>query len=183
MLGKKMLAKINTQIKNEIYSANLYLQMAAYCTKKGLNGMAHWLTVQYHEEMFHAMKFYTYVNNQGGGVELQAIDAPPVEFGTPLEMFNKVLEHEKKVTKNIYDLAELAEAEKDRASQVLLNWYVMEQVEEENNDNEIIAALEMIKNDINALMAYDTHLGARILGVPCDYSAAASQALLKSTAA
>jgi ferritin len=182
MLGEKMLKTINVQIKNEMYSANLYMQMSSYCTVKGLNGMAHWLMVQYHEEMFHAMKFFTYVNNQNAKVELMQIDAPPSAFGTPLELFRAVLEHEKKVTKNINDLMDLAVTEKDRASQVLLNWYVMEQVEEENNDNEIITALEMIKTDVNALMAYDTQLGGRILGVPCDYSAAASAALLKSTA-
>jgi ferritin len=183
MLSAKMLKTINTQIKNEMYSANLYLQMAAYCTLKGMNGMSHWLTVQYHEEMFHAMKFYTYVNNQGGLVELQKIDAPPAQFGTPLEMFKQVLEHEKKVTKNINDLADIADAEKDRASQVLLNWYIMEQVEEEKNDNEIITALELIKSDINALMAYDTQLGTRILGVPSDYSAAASTVQLENVSA
>jgi ferritin len=182
MIGKKMEKAINTQIKNEMYSANLYLQMAAYCTYNNLQGMAHWLTVQYHEEMFHAMKFYTYMNNQGAQVALQTIDQPPAAFGTPLEMFEKVLKHEQGVTKNINDLVDLALAEKDRATSVLLNWYVTEQVEEENNDNEIIAQLKMIKNDPNGLYALDQKLGARILGVPSDYSAAASQPLLKSTA-
>jgi ferritin len=183
MIGKKMAAAINGQIRNEMYSANLYLQMAAYSTYKNLSGIAHWFTIQYHEEMFHAMKFFTYLNNQGMQVELGAIEKPPVEFGTPLEMFEMVLAHELKITKNIYDLVDLAMAEKDRPTGVLLNWYVMEQVEEENNDNEIIAQLKMIKDDPNGLYALDQKLGTRVLGVPSDYSAAASAVALKSVSA
>ena len=170
MLSKKMTDAVNSQINKEIYSAYLYLGMAAGAEASGFKGAAVWLKVQYHEEMVHAMKFYEYLMDQGAPVKLMAIEEPPAAFASLLEMFNKTLEHEQFVTKSINDLMDLAIAEKDHASQALLAWYVTEQVEEEKNATEILQTLKMIGNNTSALFLYDKELGVRTVTVPTDFS-------------
>jgi ferritin len=170
MISKKIEEAINLQINREIYSAYLYLSMAAYTESAGLKGMSVWLKVQYHEEMVHSMKFYEYIIRKGGTVNLLAIDKPDNSFGSSLALFEKVLTHEEFVTKSINDLVDLAIAEKDHASKVFLDWYVNEQVEEEQNVNEIIQTLKMIGDNKAALYLYDKELGARLLTVPTDFS-------------
>lgn len=170
MLSKKMENAINGQINKEMYSAYLYMAMSAHATENGLDGFAAWFMVQYHEEMFHAMKLYEYVNDQGGKVMLQAIDVPPSTFESPLAMFEKTLEHEKFVTKSINDLLNLAIDEKDHATSSFLQWYVMEQVEEEKNVNEIIAKLKLAGEQGPGLFMLDKELGARGAAVPLDFS-------------
>src|SRR5512135_3927820 len=162
MLDKRVEDSLNDQMNRELYSAYLYMSMSSYCTSKGLKGFANWFMVQYHEEMLHAMKFYEYINLQGGRVALKALTQPPSEFSSPLEMFNKTLEHEQFITKSINDLVELSISEKDQATQIFLHWYVTEQVEEESNDNEIIAKLRIIRDDAQALMMLDRELAARM---------------------
>ena len=130
MLSRTTQDAINEQIKNEMYSAYLYLSMSAYCESINLPGFAHWMQMQAQEEMVHAMKFYGYVHTRGGRVVLLAIDQPPAEFQSPLDIFEKALEHEQKVTAMIDNLYDLAIQEKDYASQVLLQWFVTEQVED-----------------------------------------------------
>ena len=161
MLSEKMLKAINEQINKELYSAYLYLSMSADCESKCLGGFANWLKVQYNEETEHAMKLYKYVLEQGGKIELMAIDKPSSEFGTCLEMFQKVLEHEKFVTKSIHDLYALAIEEKDYASQIMLQWFVSEQVEEEAHATEIVERLKMAGNSVGALLMYDRAMGER----------------------
>jgi ferritin len=170
MLNKKMEQSLNEQMNREMYSAYLYLSMSAHCTNKGLKGFANWFMVQFHEEMFHAMKFYEYINLQGGRAILKAISQPPSSFESPLEMFSKTLEHEQFITKSINELMELAIAEKDHATQIILQWYVTEQVEEESNDNEIISQLRIIKDDPQGIMLLDRELAGRITTVPTEFS-------------
>jgi ferritin len=161
MLGKKLQDAMNEQIKNELYSAYLYLSMSAYCEAANLPGFAHWMRVQAQEEEAHAMKFYNFIHERGGRVVLQAIDQPPVEFPSPLAVFEQTLEHEQKVTGMIHDLYALAVEEKDYASQIFLQWFVTEQVEEEASASQILEMLKMIGDKGHALIMLDRQLGRR----------------------
>ena len=166
MLTDKMKEALNKQINGEIYSAYLYLSMSAYSEYSGLKGVANWFMVQYKEEMEHAMKIYSYINNQGGQVKLMAVDQPPTEFESPLDMFEKTLKHEKSVTKRINDLVNLAIEEKDHATQIFLQWFVTEQVEEEANDSDIISKLKLAGTEGNALLMIDKELATRVFMPP-----------------
>jgi len=115
--------------------------------------------------MTHAMKIYDYINEQGGQVKLRAIKEPPSEFESPLDMFEKTLEHEKFITKSINELMDLAIKENDHATQIFLHWFVTEQIEEEANDNEIIAKLKLV-GDGNGLFMLDKELAARTFTPP-----------------
>jgi ferritin len=161
---------LNEQMNRELFSAYLYMSMSSYCSSKGLKGFANWFMVQYHEEMFHAMKFYEYINLQGGRAILKAMPQPPSAFESPLDLFNKTLDHEQFITKSINELMELAIAEKDHATQIILQWYVTEQVEEESNDNEIISQLKIIKDDPQGIILFDRELAGRITTVPTEFS-------------
>ena len=162
MLTKKMAAALNDQIQKEMYSANLYLSMSSYSEHIGLKGVANWFMVQYHEEMDHSMKLYRYLQDQGELVKISSIEQPPTEFESAMDMFEKTLAHEQKVTKSINNLVDLAIAEKDHASQIFLQWFITEQIEEEANDNEIIDKLKLAGNDGNGLFMIDKELGARV---------------------
>jgi ferritin len=166
VLSEKMTEALNEQTNKEIYSAYLYLSMSAYSTFIGMKGFANWFMVQYQEETVHAMKIYDYINDQGGQVKLLAVAQPPTEFGSPLEMFEKTLEHEKFVTKCINDLVDLAIKEKDHASNIFLQWFVTEQIEEEANDNEIISKLKLVGKEGNGLFMIDKELAARVFTPP-----------------
>jgi ferritin len=180
MLTKKMETAINGQINNEIYSAYLYSAMSADCSFKGLKGFANWFMVQYHEEMLHAMKFYEYVIKMAGKVNLLGIKEPPSEFKSPMDMFQKTLAHEQFITKCIGELVELAKKDKDHATEVFLQWYVTEQTEEEENDNDIIAQLKLIGTDTAALFLLDKDMAARMVTVPTDYSKGVEAAMKAS---
>ena len=182
MLSKKMVDALNEQINREMYSAYLYMSMSSHFTHEGLKGFANWFMVQYHEEMLHAMKIYEYINLQGGRALLKSLQQPLSEFKSPLDAYIKTLDHEQFITKSIHELMELALAEKDHATQIFLQWYVTEQVEEENNDNEIIAQLKIISDDPNGLMMLDRELAGRITTVPTEFSKGI-QAAMKGTAA
>ena len=162
MLGKKMQDLMNSQIQAEFYSAQLYLAMSAYSESENFKGFANWLKVQYDEETSHGMKFLQYIQERGGKVELKGIDAPPAKFGSMLELFEEVLVHEKKVTGLINKLYETAISEKDYASQIFLQWFISEQVEEEANATEIVAKLKMIGDKSPGGLFYlDKALGKR----------------------
>jgi ferritin len=161
MFSKKIQDAINEQINKELYSAYLYLSMATQLDAENLPGFAHWMRVQYREETEHALKFYRYVDERGGRVLLKAIDAPPTEFGSPLEVFKAVLEHEQLVTGLINKLYELALDEKDYATQSLLRWYIDEQVEEEANASYIVETLKLAGEKGNALILLDRQLAQR----------------------
>ena len=170
MISDKMNAALNEQVNKEMYSAFLYMAMSSHSNNIGLKGIASWFMVQYHEEMFHAMKIYEYIHSQGGKISLLAIDQPPGDFDSPLDMFTKTLAHEQKVTQSINNLMDLAIEERDHATRIFLQWYVTEQVEEEENDNEIIDQLRLIDGNPQGLMMIDRELGQRANTVPVDFS-------------
>jgi ferritin len=161
MLSKTLQDAINVQMKHEIDSAYLYLAMSAYCESKNLSGMATWLRIQWQEELSHAMKLFAYVNARGGRAVLKAIDQPPTEYDSPREIFKQVLVHEQKVTGMINKLYETAIKEGDYATQVELQWFITEQVEEEKHATDILQLLEMVGESGISLMMLDRQLGAR----------------------
>lgn len=161
MLSKKMQEAFNTQIQAEQASSYLYLSMAVYCEAKNFKGFGHWLKVQYQEENGHAMKMVDYVLERGGSVALKTIEAPPVEFGSPLNVFEKVLSHEQQVTAAINKLYEVALEEKDYASQAFLQWFINEQVEEEASANEIVEKIKFIGDKGGGIIYLDKELGKR----------------------
>jgi ferritin len=161
VLGKAVEDAMNEQIKNELFSAYQYLSMAAFCEAENLPGFAHWMRAQTREETEHAMKFYDFILDRNGRVVLQGIDGPLVEFGSPLEVFEKALEHERRVTAMINDLYGLAARENDYASQTFLQWFVTEQVEEEKNAGDVVETLRMVGDKSEALFLLDRELGQR----------------------
>jgi ferritin len=161
MISKTVEAALNDQIKHEIYSSYLYLSMSAYCEAANLAGAAHWMRTQSREEYGHAMKFYGYVHDQAGRVTLQALAQPPAEWTSLLDLFQQVLDHERKVTTLIQNLYALAFKESDYATQSFLQWFINEQVEEEKNATQIVEQLKMIGHSGQALFMMDRHLAAR----------------------
>lgn len=175
MIRQTMLEALNRQINRELYSAYLYLSMSAWFSNRNLPGCANWMRVQVQEEQFHALKFYDYVVSRGGRLTMQAIEAPPTDWESPLEVFEATYAHEQKVTGMIDDLVDLAQKERDHATANLLQWYVNEQVEEESNDTAIIERLKMIGEDKNALLVLDRELATRVYTPPQTQATAASQ--------
>ncbi len=161
MLNQKIQDALNEQIKNELYSAYLYLSMSAYCESVNMPGMAHWMRMQELEERVHALKMFDFVHERGGRVVLQAIDQPPAEFESLRDVFAETLAHEQKVTAMINNLYALAVQEKDYASQIFLQWFVTEQVEEEDSVGQVIETLEMIGDSRQGLLMLDRELGGR----------------------
>jgi len=161
-MNKKVEKAINDQINAELYSAYLYLSMAAYAESEGLPGFGNWMKRQANEEVAHAMKFFDYVAERGGRVTLAAIDQPDVEFEGPQDLFEKTLQHEQLVTSLIHDLYALTVEEKDYASQILLQWYIEEQVEEESSANEILDQIRMAGAKGHVLLMLDRALGSRV---------------------
>lgn len=161
MLSKSVQNAINDQINKEFYSAYFYLSMASYFQASNLPGFANWMTVQAKEEAGHAMKFYNYINESSGKVILEAINKPSSDFKSPLDVMKKTLEHEKKVTASINAIYELAVKEKDYPTQVMLQWFITEQVEEEKTASDILEMLKMIGDAPAGLIMADRQLGAR----------------------
>ena len=166
MLPKKMEDAFNSQLNAELYSSYLYLSMAAYFESTNLAGFANWMQVQVQEEQFHSMKFYNYINERGGRVKLSQIDAPPAEWNSPLAVFEATLKHEQKVTSLINDLMFVARNEKDNASEIFLQWFVNEQVEEEDNVGTLLGQLKLIKDNPHALFMIDRELSQRVFTPP-----------------
>ncbi len=161
MISKKMEAALNEQVNKELYSAYLYQSMSAYADQLGYNGIANWFSAQAQEEVSHARKLYDYILEQDGKVVLEQIDKPATDFDSVHDMFAKSLEHEKFITDSIDKLMDLADAEKDRATHIMLHWFVSEQVEEEASVKEILDKLEMISDSKHAFYMLDKELGAR----------------------
>ena len=161
MISKTMQDAINQQINKEMYSSYLYLSMAAYFQDKGLGGFAHWMQLQAGEENQHAMKFFDFLVNRSGRVSLAAIAAPQTEWKSSLEAFQQAFGHEQMISASIAALYELAQTEKDYPTQILLQWFISEQVEEEKNAADIIHQLEMIDAHGTAVLMLDKQLGKR----------------------
>ena len=161
MLSPKLLDALNKQINEEFYSSYIYLAMAAYLEDLNLDGCAHWMEMQAQEEHMHAMKIFRYVAERGGRIELFAVKQPPKSWDSPLAAFEGALEHEQYMTGNINALADLAIAEKDHATNNILQWYVSEQVEEEATVDDIVKKLHMMGSDGPGLFMMDRELKNR----------------------
>ena len=166
MLSKKMEKAINQQINAEMYSSYLYLSMATYFESKSLGGFSNWMRQQAQEELFHGMKMFDYVCERGGQVTLKAIDKPPSKWSSPLNAFENVLSHEQKVTGLINNLVNLALEERDHATNIFLQWFVSEQVEEEDTAGGLVDKLILIGKDANGLFMLDSELATRVFTLP-----------------
>lgn len=166
MLSEKMQDALNAQINAEMWSAYLYLSMSMAAADKGLKGVANWFAIQFKEEQDHAQIFINYLLSRGGRVKLASIADVETEWDNALAMFEQTLEHEKKVTSLIHNLCAIAAEERDVATANRLNWFVDEQVEEEENARDIIDQLRMIGDDRLGLYMIDKELAARVYTTP-----------------
>ena len=171
MIAKRLEEAINAQINAEMWSAYLYLSMSAYCQDKGLSGIANWFAIQFKEEQDHAQIFYNYLISRGGRVLLQPIAAVETEWESPLAAFEATYQHEQKVTSLINNLMQIAVDEKDFAAQSRLNWFIDEQVEEEETAMDIINKLRMLDGNSYGLYMLDQELGARVYTTPSPLAA------------
>jgi ferritin len=160
-ISKTMQDAFNEQIKNEIYSGYMYLSMSAWFETQSLPGFAHWMKVQYVEELNHANKMFDYVTDRNGAVTLQMIPQPPTEFTSALAIFQATLEHEQKVTALIQHLCSLADQENDYTSQQFLTWFTNEQIEEEKNATLMRDRLKAIGAMAGMLVMLDGHFDDR----------------------
>ena len=161
-MKQAVLDGINEQIRNELYSGYLYLAMSAHFEVENLKGFAHWMRLQAQEELEHAVRLFDHVARRGGRVSLKTIDAPPAEYGTPLSIFQKALEHERNVTRSINELYTLARHENEYATELELQWFVQEQVLEEDNAATAVDQLSLAGDNKAALLMLDRQFGQRI---------------------
>jgi ferritin len=163
MLSQSMQDAFNNQMIAEAYSGYLYLSMSSYFESKGLKGMAKWMAHQAREEFYHTSKFYHYILERGGRAILAPIDGPQTEWDSPLKVWENVLSHEQKVTGLINDLMNMAKKENDHASEVFLQWFVSEQVEEEAAADEILQKMKIAGETGAVMFMMDNELGQRAL--------------------
>ncbi len=161
MISDRMQDGLNGQIGHELYASHYYLSMSAHFEGAGFPGFAKWMRLQANEEREHAFRLFDYIHDREGKVLLGPIEAPPADFGSPLEVFQAALAHERKVTSLIADLCDLATKEADYATQVMLHWFVSEQVEEEKTASDIVDRLRLAGDDPAALLMLDAELGKR----------------------
>ena len=161
MLTDKIQKALNGQMNAELYSSYLYLSMNAYFKSVNLDGFANWMYYQAQEELEHAMKFYEFICQRGGRVQLAQIEAPPSEWNSPLAVFEDTLAHEQKVTGLINDLVEIANEERDHASQIFLQWFVSEQVEEEDSVGGVLEQLKLMGEAKGGLFMMDREMAKR----------------------
>jgi ferritin len=166
MIGDKMQSALNEQIKEELESAYIYLSMAAYFHRKGMDGMASWMRNQTMEEMAHAMKLFDHIVERDGRVKLLPVNIKKTEWESPLEAFQDGYKHEQYITGKIHDLVSLAREERDFAADDLLRWFVDEQVEEEATASKIVGDLELVGDNGHALLMIDRELGQRTFTPP-----------------
>jgi ferritin len=166
MLNNDMEKALNAQVNAEMYSAYLYLSMSAFFQSKSLSGFAGWMRVQAQEEMVHAMKLYDFINERAGRVILEQIEAPPTDWDSPLATFEAVYEHEQKVTGHINELVELALEKHDHATNIFLQWFVSEQVEEEDSANDVVEKIKLVGDAKGGLFMLDRELGQRVFTPP-----------------
>ena len=163
---------INEQITFELYSAYLYYSMANHFEAVNLSGAAHWMRSQVLEEMGHAAKFASFLNNRQGRVLLGQIDAPPTEWESPLAAFQEAYHHETLVTARINKLVDAALEKSDHAAANFLQWFVAEQVEEEASTDAVVQQLKLVENSQGGLFMLDKELAGRPLALPPDLTGA-----------
>ena len=161
MVSEAMEKALNAQFNAELYSGYLYLAMAAYFEDNDYSGFAAWMRVQADEELEHGMKFYDYILRRGAKVNIEAIAKPETEWESPLAAFEQALSHERYVTSLINDLVALAREEKDFATDNFLQWFVEEQVEEEENAMELVAKIKLADGDNRLIYELNKELGGR----------------------
>lgn len=173
MIGEKLNQALNEQIKNELESYYLYLSMAMYFHDRNLDGMAHWMRCQAHEEMTHAMKFMDHINDRGGRVVLKNLAQLKTEWDSPAQAFAEAYAHEQFISERINYLTGIARDERDYSAEPMLAWFSKEQVEEEATASKIAAELAMAGKDSSSLLMLDRELGARTFpaGSPLDPAA------------
>ncbi|MHB8078221.1 MAG: ferritin [Candidatus Krumholzibacteriia bacterium] len=173
MINDKLQKALNEQIIAELHSAAIYLSMSAYFASLSLDGSAHWMRVQAQEELMHGLKFYDYMLVGGGRVLLTSVEGPATGWDSPLAAFEAALAHERLMTRRCNELASLALAEKDHATNNLVQWFVTEQVEEEANVENIVHKLKLLGKDGPGLFMMDRELKARVAASPGAGGAAA----------
>jgi len=161
MLTENVQNALNDHFNAELYSSYLYLSMHAYFKSINLDGFANWMYQQAKEELLHAMKFYNFINQRGGRARTAAIDEPPSEWDSPLAVFEETYSHEQKVTGLINDLVEIANEAHDHATQIFLQWFVTEQIEEEENVSGVLEQLKLMKGHAGGLFMIDRELEKR----------------------
>lgn len=166
MLSNRLHEAINAQINAELWSAYLYLAMSMDAESKGLKGVANWFHVQYLEEQDHARIFMNYLNSRDAKVTLLPIAEVPAQWDSVLAMYKQTLEHEKKVTSLINNLASIANEDRDFASINRLVWFIDEQVEEEENAREMISAVEAVEGNKYGMYMLDKELATRTYVTP-----------------
>ncbi len=168
MVSEKIEKALNNQLNAELYSAYLYLSMSAYFKSGNLDGFANWMYVQAQEELTHAKKFYDFLHQRGGRVTLGAIEAPPTHWESPEAVFKATVAHEEKVTGLIHELVDIAMAERDHAAQIFLQWFVTEQVEEEESANAVLQKLQFLDGARGGLFMIDRELAQRTFTPPSE---------------
>lgn len=163
MLKPQVEDALNLQLNRETYSAYLYFSMAAWLGTRNLNGFKNWMNIQGMEELTHAQKFYDYIQQRGGTVRLDAVAGPKVAWDSPLALFEETLTHEEFVTDSINHLVDTAKGVSDHATGIFLQWFVTEQVEEEDNVHQIIQRLRLVNDNPSALIMMDSELAKRVL--------------------
>ncbi len=161
MISKNVEKAINEQIQREMFSSNLYLSMSAYFHFINLPGFAHWMRIQAQEEEFHALKFFDYLIERDGSPIISTIDQPQAKWNSALDAFEATYKHEQFISENINNLMDVAVQNKDHATQILLQWFVNEQVEEEANVKEILDKMKMVADFPGGLFMLDNELKQR----------------------
>ncbi len=161
MLKDKVEKALNEQLNAEGFSSYLYLSMSSYFESLNMKGFATWMKVQAEEEYEHAKKFYDFILQRGGRVRLKGIEEPKTDWKSPEDAFEESLQHEKYITGRINDLMDIAIEEKDHATQIFLQWFVTEQVEEEDNVSSVVEQIKMMGETKNGLYMLDRELGQR----------------------
>ena len=162
MVSDRIQKLLNDQLNKELYSAYLYLSIEAYLEAQSLPGIANWFRVQAQEERDHALIFFNYINRIGGRVRLAQIDAPQVDFESVGEALKLTLEHEKFVTRSIYGIVDASIEERDHKTNSFLQWFITEQVEEEDNADKNVRKFELVKGDGKGILMMDAEMAARV---------------------
>jgi len=171
MFTARIEKELNDQLNREFFSSYLYMSMAAYFQSIDLLGFANWMNIQAKEELMHAEKYYNFIHERNGTVELEAIEKPQTKWSSPLEVFEASIVHENFITKSINGIVDAALEEKDHATNIFLQWFVTEQVEEEANVTEVIKKLKLMKDFPGGLYMIDKELASRTLVLPTGQAA------------
>lgn len=162
MFSEKLLDEMNKQLNYELFSAYYYTAMEVYCSEKQLDGFANFFKEQTKEELDHARMFFDFIQRKNGKIVLDTIDKPDSDFEDLYDVFKKGYEHEQFVTSRIYKLMDIATDEREHSTISFLNWFVDEQVEEEETFQKIMDKIKLIGDNVNALLQLDAKLAQRV---------------------